>query len=99
MDYLGLMAGMCKKNGRLPILLINAHPGYPTNGIHPMSHGKAVVAMIINGPWFYGQSLHRFPWVFANKPLDRLIRDGIAPVYRRQYSRKGAEWTFRSEDQ
>ena len=35
-------------------------------------------------PWlsmdlgFTGQSLHRFPWVFANKPLDRLIRDGIA---------------------
>ena len=36
-----------------------------------MSHGKAVVAMIING----------FPWVFANKPLDRLIRDGIAPAH------------------
>ena len=30
---------------------------------------------------------------------NRLIRDGIASVYRRQYSRKGAEWTFRSEDQ
>ena len=43
-----------------------------------MSHGKAVVAMIINGPWFYGQSLHRFSRFFANNPLERLIRDGIA---------------------
>ena len=81
MDHLGLVAGMCEEPGILSILLINAHPGYLTNGIFSMSHGEAVVTMIINGPWFCGQFLHRFPRFFANKILDRLIRDRIAPEH------------------
>ena len=44
----------CAKSRELSVLLINAHPGYLTNGIFPMSHGEAVVAMVINEPWFYG---------------------------------------------
>ena len=40
----------CAKSRELSVLLINAHPGYLTNGIFPMSHGEAVVAMVINGP-------------------------------------------------
>ena len=37
--------------------------------------------MILNGLGFTGQSLHMFPQFFANKPLDRLIREGIKPEH------------------
>ena len=37
--------------------------------------------MIINGLGFTGQSLHMFPQFFANKPLDKLIREGIEPEH------------------
>ena len=46
-----------------------------------MSHDKAVIAMIINGFWFYGQSLHRFPRFFDNNPLGKLIRNKIEPEH------------------
>ncbi len=46
-----------------------------------ISHGESVVGMIINGLGFTGQSLHMFPHFFANKPLDKLIREGIKPEH------------------
>ena len=78
MDHLGLVAGMCKELG------IAGHIDKRAPKISDewnISHGEAVVAMIINGLGFTGQSLHMFPQFFANKPLDRLIRDGIEPEH------------------
>ena len=78
MDHLGLVAGMCKElhiaehiDRRVP----------KTSDDWKVSHGEAVVAMIINGLGFTGRSLHMFPQFFANKPLDKLIREGIEPKH------------------
>ena len=46
-----------------------------------VSHSEAVVTMIINRLGFTGRSLHMFPQLFANKPLDNLIREGIEPEH------------------
>ncbi len=39
--------------------------------------GQAVVAMIINGLDFTGQTLYLIPEFFEDKPIDRLIGEGI----------------------
>ena len=78
MDHLGLVAGMCKELG------IAEHIDRRAPKVSDewnVSHGEAVVAMIINGLGFTGQSLHMFPRFFANKPLDKLIREGIEPEH------------------
>ncbi|WP_034842903.1 DUF4277 domain-containing protein, partial [Endozoicomonas numazuensis] len=74
MDHLGLVAGMCKELG------IAEHIDRRAPKVSDewnVSHGEAVVAMIINGLGFTGQSLHMFPQFFDNKPLDKLIREEI----------------------
>ena len=78
MDHLGLVAGMCKELG------IADHIDRRAPKISDewnISHGEAVVAMIMNGLGFTGQSLHMFPQFFSNKPLDKLIREGIEPEH------------------
>lgn len=78
MAHLGLVAGMCKELG------IAEHVDRRTpkrSDDWKVSHGEAVVAMIINGLGFTGRSLHMFPQFFANKPLDKLIREGIKPEH------------------
>ena len=85
MDHLGLVAGMCKElhiaehiDRRVP----------KTSDDWKVSHGEAVVAMIINGLGFTGRSLHMFPQFFANKPLDKRIREGIEPKHLRPALRR-----------
>ncbi len=78
MDHLGLVAGMCKE------LEIAGHIDRRAPKVSDdwnVSHGEALVAMIINGLGFTGRSLHMFPQFFINKPLDRLIRQGIEPEH------------------
>ncbi|KEQ19443.1 hypothetical protein GZ78_05745 [Endozoicomonas numazuensis] len=78
MDHLGLVAGMCKELG------IAEHIDRRAPKVSDewnVSHGEAVVAMIINGLGFTGQSLHMFPQFFDNKPLDKLIREEIKPEH------------------
>ena len=41
-----------------------------------VSHGEALVAMIVNGLGFHSSTLHMFPQFFA-KPVERLIGPGI----------------------
>ena len=43
-----------------------------------LSHGEALVAMILNGLGFHSSTLHMFPQFFANKPVERLIGPGIS---------------------
>ncbi|MGL9721830.1 DUF4277 domain-containing protein, partial [Symbiopectobacterium sp.] len=38
-----------------------------------VSHGQAMIAMILNGLGFHSGTLHMFPQFFANKPVERLI--------------------------
>ena len=77
-DHLGLVAGMCKELGIADH--IDRRAPKESDDWH-VSHGEAVVGMILNGLGFTGQSLHMFPQFFANKPLDRLIREGIKPEH------------------
>ncbi|MCW7551620.1 IS1634 family transposase [Endozoicomonas gorgoniicola] len=78
MDHLGLVAGMCKELGIADHIDRRAPK---VSDEWNISHGEAVVAMIINGLGFTGQSLHMFPQFFSNKPLDKLIREGIEPEH------------------
>jgi len=77
-DHLGLVAGMCKELGIAEYIDRRASKDSEEWNI---SHGEAVVAMIINGLGFNGRTLHMYSQFFANKPLDRLIRDGIEPEH------------------
>ena len=44
-------------------------------------YGEAVVAMTLNGLGFTVGTLHMFPEYHADKPLDKLIREGIKPEH------------------
>ena len=77
-DHLGLVAGMCKELGIADHIDRRAPK---VSDEWNVSHGEAVVAMILNGLGFTGQSLHMFPQYFANKPLDKLIREEIEPEH------------------
>ena len=78
MDHLGLVAGMCKELGIADHIDRRAPKVAEEWNV---SHGEAIVGMILNGLGFTGQSLHMFPQFFANKPLDKLIREGIDPKH------------------
>jgi transposase len=77
LDHLGLVAGMCKE---LKIAeTIDAI--LPKNNNHHVSHGQALVAMILNGLGFHGRTLHMFPNFFKHRPTERLIAPGILPEH------------------
>ena len=77
LDHLGLVAGMCRE---LQIAqMVDAV--IPKKAEHTVSHGQALVAMIINGLGFHSGTLHMFSDFFVNKPTDRLIGAGIEPQH------------------
>lgn len=78
MDHLGLVAGMCKELGIAEH--IDQRAPKQSDEWH-VSHGECIVAMTLNGLGFMGQSLHMFPQFFDDKPLDKLIREGIEPEH------------------
>ena len=45
-----------------------------TPSVRNVTIGQAVVAMIINGLGFTGQTLYLFPEFFEDKPIDRLLQ-------------------------
>jgi len=49
----------------------------PKHNEHHVSHGEALVAMILNGLGFHSRTLHMFPDFFADKPIERLIGPGV----------------------
>lgn len=74
MDHLGLVACFCKYlklAERIDALL-------PAPG-RKVSHGEAIVAMVLNALGFVSRPLHLFPEFFANKPVDLFIRAGLEP--------------------
>lgn len=77
LDHLGLVAGMCRELGLAT--MIDAI--IPKQGDFQVSHGEALVAMIINGLGFHSRTLHMFPQFFADKPTERLLRPGILPEH------------------
>ena len=69
LDHLGLVAALCQELGiaRMIDALLPKTPPFK------VSHGEALVAMIVNGLGFHSSTLHMFPQFFANKPVERLI--------------------------
>lgn len=77
LDHLGLVAGMCRELRLAP--MVDAI--LPKQAEHNVTHGEALVAMIINGLGFHSRTLHMVPQFFADKPTERLLRPGILPKH------------------
>lgn len=78
LDHHGLVAGFCKDIALADII------DKALNGASPERHisiGQLVTAMVINGLGFTGRTLHMYGEYFRNKPVDRLIGDGILPEH------------------
>ena len=78
LDHHGLIAGFCKDIG-LAKLIDDSLPAQPE--LKYISYGEMPVAMVLNGLGFTGRTLHMYPEYFEDKPLDRLVRPGIAPSH------------------
>jgi len=73
-DHLGLVAGLCKEVG-IARLIDNALPEQPSD--KKVSYGQLLEAMILNGLGFTGRTLHMYSQYFEDKPLERLLGEGI----------------------
>ncbi|RLV58137.1 DUF4277 domain-containing protein [Parashewanella curva] len=76
-DHLGLVAALCKD---LKIAeMIDAV--IPKQADCNVTHGQALVAMILNGLGFHSGTLHMFSEYFKSKPTERLIGQGVLPEH------------------
>lgn len=74
LDHLGLVSGMCKE---LSIAkLIDAALPRQCSDKH-ITYGLLVEAMILNGLGFVGRTLHMYPEYFKERPVERLLGEGI----------------------
>jgi transposase len=76
-DHLGLVAGFCKELGMAEII----NDAIDNKGLRKVSMGDLFVAMLLNGLGFTGRTLHMYSEYFTNRPLDRLLSEGIAPEH------------------
>lgn len=74
LDHLGLVSGMCKElsvakliDAALPKQCADKH----------ITYGQLVEAMILNGLGFVGRTLHMYPEYFKDRPVERLLGEGI----------------------
>lgn len=74
LDHLGLVAGICDELGLAGLIdrLIPQNEEKRT-----VSIGQAVKAMILNGLGFANRALYLTPLFFRDKPVERLIGEGI----------------------
>jgi transposase len=49
----------------------------PKFSAHTVSHGEAVLAMVLNGLGFHSRTLHMFSDFFEHNPIEKLIGPGI----------------------
>ncbi|MEZ9133536.1 transposase [Vibrio breoganii] len=73
LDHLGLIAAFCHEID-LPGLIDRIIPKYSE---HNVSHGDAVLAMILNGLGFHSRTLHMFSDFFETKPISKLLAKDI----------------------
>jgi len=78
-DHHGLVAGLIKKYN-LVNLIDKKLPLSKEKG-NIVTHGQRVAAMIINGLGFSANPLYLSPEFFENKPVDRLIGEGIEAAH------------------
>src|SRR5437588_8294946 len=73
LDYLGIVAGVCREAGRAEWL--DERAGDQRRSV---SIGTATVAMILNGLGFSNRQLYLVPQYVENKPVEHLLGDGIS---------------------
>lgn len=73
LEHHGLVAGFCHELG----LAQTVDKALGTSDERHISLGQLVTAMVINGLGFTGRTLHMYGEYFKDKPLDRLIGEGI----------------------
>ena len=73
LDHLGLIAAFCRE-----IKLVETIDTLiPKEGKHFISHGQAVLGMVLNGLGFHSRTLHMFSHFFEHKPIEHLIGEGV----------------------
>lgn len=78
LDHLGLISGFCSeiKLAKMVDAIL------PKTADCNVTHGDALVAMILNGLGFHSRTLHMFPDFFKHKPLELLLgKEGILPEH------------------
>jgi transposase len=78
LDHLGLVAGMYEE---LEIGEIIDQAIEQDRGLRNVSIGQAVRAMVLNGLGFVNKQLYLVPMFFADKPVERLVGDGICAAH------------------
>lgn len=78
LDHHGLVAGFCHDLGFADII-DNALGGASPE--RKISFGQLVSAMVLNGLGFTGRTLHMYSEYFRNKPVDKLIGEGVLPEH------------------
>jgi hypothetical protein len=73
-DHLGLVAAM-RKELNIAEQIDKLLPDKRDEKF--LSYGQLFVAVILNGLGFTGRTLHMYPEYFVDKPIDRLIGEGI----------------------
>jgi transposase len=72
LDHLGIVAGICREIGLAELL-----DGHTEPSRQRVSVGTATVAMVLNGLGFSNRRLYLVPQFFENKPVERLLGDGV----------------------
>jgi transposase len=78
LDHHGLVAGFCHSLGFADIIDKAIGGAAPERKI---TCGQLVTAMVLNGLGFTGRTLHMYSEYFRNKPVDRLIGEGVLPEH------------------
>jgi transposase len=73
-----VVAGFCHPLGFTDII-DKAEGGATTE--RKMSCGQLATAMVLNGLGFTGRTLHMYSEYFKDKPLGRLISEGVLPEH------------------
>ena len=77
LDHLGLIAGFCQEIN-LAALIDNV---LDTSERQQISYGQLFTAMLLNGLGFTGRTMHMYSEFFEDKPVERLIGEGIEPSH------------------
>jgi len=78
LEHHGLVAGFCHDLGFADIIDKAVGGASPERNI---TCGQLVSAMVLNGLGFTGRTLHMYSEYFKDKPLDRLIGEGVLPEH------------------
>lgn len=73
LDHLGIIAGVIKDLGIIELIDKNILP----DDMEEITTGEAIAGMIINGLGFSDRPMTLTPQFFENKPLDKLLREGV----------------------